>query len=280
MEDYSTVSFISAFIRFSAKCGYPKHLQVDHGSQIVKCCDSLKLTYTDIKNRLHRLKSVEFNIIPVGGHNFNGKVERRIRNIKESIEKSVHNERLSTLQWETLGSQIANSINDIPLALGNIVSDYEFMDLLTPNRLRLGRNNDRSQIFPVDTEVRGDLQRIIEENGRIFRSWFSVWLISHVPKLMEQPKWYKTERDVKICDVVLILKQEKELCCNYQYGMVHNLERDKDDIVRRVQVKYRNSTENQDRFTWRSVRSLIVIHPVGELSIMDELAKSAHFCCC
>ena len=153
------------------------------------------------------------------------------------------------------------------------------MDLLTPNRLRLGRNNDRSPIFPVDTEVRGDLQRIIEENGRIFRSWFSVWLMSHVPKLMEQPKWYKTERDVKICDVVLILKQEKELCCNYQYGMVHNLERDKDDIVRRVQVKYRNSTENQDRFTWRSVRSLIVIHPVGELSIMDELAKSAHFCC-
>ena len=32
----------------------------------------------------------------------------------------------------------------MPLALGNITGDFECMDLLIPNRLRLGRNNSRS----------------------------------------------------------------------------------------------------------------------------------------
>ena len=45
-------------------------------------------------------------------------------------------------KWETVSAEIANAINDLPLALGNIVSNYENMDLITPNRLRLGRNNE------------------------------------------------------------------------------------------------------------------------------------------
>ena len=42
---------------------------------------------------------------------------------------------------------IANKINDLPLALGNVVSDFETMDMLTPSRLRLGRNNNRKKRF-------------------------------------------------------------------------------------------------------------------------------------
>ena len=52
-------------------------------------------------------------------------------------------ERLSILQWETLAAEISNSINNIPLAIGNITGDLENLDLITPNRLQLGRNNDR-----------------------------------------------------------------------------------------------------------------------------------------
>ena len=177
-------------------------------------------------------------------------------------------------------SQIANCINDLPLALGNLVADFENADLLTPNRLKLGRNNDRAPVFPIETDDLGNLQRIIEENNRIYRSWFEVWLVSHVPKLMEQPKWYNTERDMQICDIVLMLKQEGVLNSTYQYGMVQELQHDKDGIIRQVKVKYRNSTENQDRFTWRSVRKLVIIHPVDELSIMEELAQSSNYCSC
>ena len=74
------------------------------------------------------------NITTLGklkGESGSGKVERRIPEIKESLEKNIQNERLSVLQWETLTSVIANTINDLPIGLGNIISDYENMDLIT-----------------------------------------------------------------------------------------------------------------------------------------------------
>ena len=72
-----------------------------------------------------------------------GKVERKIQEVKKSIKKNVGNNRLSLLQWETLSSVIANTINDLPICIGNKV---ETIDLITPNRLLQGRNNDRSPV--------------------------------------------------------------------------------------------------------------------------------------
>ena len=62
------------------------------------------------------------------------KKRKKKREIKGTFTKSLENERISLLQWETLASEIANTINDLPLALGNITSQFENMDLLTPNR--------------------------------------------------------------------------------------------------------------------------------------------------
>ena len=89
---------------------------------------------------------VDFATCPVGGHNYNGKVERRIKHVKESLEKTISNQRLSVLQWETISAEVSNATNDLPLALGNIVSDFENMDVITTNRLKLGRNNERSPV--------------------------------------------------------------------------------------------------------------------------------------
>ena len=79
-------------------------------------------------------------------------------------------------------------MNDLPLALRNVVSDFENMVLITPNRLRLGRNNDQRSVSPV--KVTANYQKILDENKRIYNTWFEVWLTSNVPKLIDQPKWF------------------------------------------------------------------------------------------
>ena len=94
----------------------------------------------------------------------------------------------TTVQWETVAAEVLNAINDLPLALGNIVSDFKNMDLIIPNRLKLGRNNERSPVSPM--KVVGNHPRVLEENKKIFNIWFETWLISHVPKLMEQPNGF------------------------------------------------------------------------------------------
>ena len=71
-----------------------------------------------------------------------GKVERKIRQIKESMARSLDGYKLSTIGWETLGADIANCINDLSIGVVNAKADIDNLDLLTPNRLMLGRNND------------------------------------------------------------------------------------------------------------------------------------------
>jgi len=269
MEDYSTAAFVQAFIRFSCEVGYPKKVLTDAGSQIIKGCNDLKLNYHDLKFKLHHNVAVEFDVCPVGGHNMNGKVERKIREIKSSLERTLVEQRLSIIQWETISSEVANCINDLPLALGNIVSDFENMDIITPNRLRLGRNNNRS---PVGTlQVTNNASKILKSNMMIFNSWFDNWLVSHVPKLINQPKWFRNDVDIKIGDVVLFLKNDSILSSIYQYGLVKDVKPGHDGKLRKATITYRNHNESVNRETFRAVRNLVVIHHVDEINIIDEL---------
>ena len=273
MDDYSTTSFIHAFTRFSCDVGYPKRMLADGGSQLIKGCGTMKLEFRDLQFKLHKDVNVELEVCPVGGHNMHGKVERRIRHIKESLSKTMSNQRLSLMRWETIAATIANSINNLPLALGNIKGDFESMDLITPNRLLLGRNNSRSPVGSLSVE--DNLDRILEGNQMIFTAWFENWLLSHVPKLMEQPKWFRDDRDLKVGDIVLILKHESEVQSTYQYGIIDSIEAGRDGRVRKVHVRYRNASENVDRITFRSARSIVVIHPVDEINVMQQLGQIA-----
>ena len=106
MDDYSAQAFIQAFIRFSCKVGYPRIMVTDEGSQLIKGSDNMKISCTDVKGKLHRDMMVDFATCPVGGHNYNGKVERRIKHVKESLEKTISNQRLSVLQWETSAAEV------------------------------------------------------------------------------------------------------------------------------------------------------------------------------
>ena len=270
MDDYSTTAFIQAFVRFSSEVGYPKTMLCDAGSQLVKGCGSMKLTFRDLQHQLHRDAAVELNVCPVGGHNMNGRVERKIQEVRKSISTALVHDRLSILQWETLAASISNNINNMPLALGNSKSNLDSLDILTPNRLRLGRNNDRSPEGPLTISHR---DKIIEENSKIFDSWFEVWLSIHVPRLLEQPKWFRSDVDLKPGDIVLFLKNESELSSNYQYGMVEDFETSRDGKIRKVRVRYRNASENVDRTTYRAVRSLVVIRRTDESNVMEELGE-------
>ena len=94
---------------------------------------------------------------------------------------------------------------------------------------------------------------------------------------MNHPKWFKDDTDISVGDVILFLKEEGHISGVYQYGMVHEVKLSKDNKIRSVIVKYRNHNESFDRFTNRAVREITVIHPVDELSIMEELADMQTF---
>ena len=270
MDDYSTDSFILSFTRFACNHGYPKKLYCDSGSQLIKGCNNIKLDFTDLQSKLHRSKGVEFSVCPVGGHNMHGKVERKIQEVNKSLQKSINNQRLSLLQWETLSAVIANTINDLPICVGS-KTDVENLDLITPNRLLLGRNNERS---PVGNMIlSNNPSKLMRENAAIFNTWFESWLLNHVPQLMTQSKWFKNDHQFQVGDVVLFKKHDSVLSKTYQFGVVSKVEIGRDGICRKVMVRYCNSNESVCRETFRSVRELVLIRSVDEFDLLEELAE-------
>eukprot|EP00794_Sanderia_malayensis_P000920 gene920-biopygen181 len=176
MDDYSTTAFIEAVTRFAVDHGFPKRLTCDEGSQLIKGCKEMKINILDIQQKLHRGR-VDFQVCPVQGHNMN------------------------------LSAIIANQINNLPLAIGDVSGDFECLNLITPNRLLLGRNNDRG----IDGLILCDNPtKIIKDNKKAFNTWFDVCLTVHVPKLMKQSKWYSSD-EINVGDVVLFIKHNSTI---------------------------------------------------------------------
>ena len=98
-----------------------------------------------------------------------------------------------------------------------------------------------------------------------------MWLTSYVPTLIFQPKWFKSDRDPKIGDVVLFLKSEKDFEKIYQYGLICDLKKSRDGKIRSIDVEYQNHTERVKRRTTRGTREVVVIHPFEELGLIREL---------
>ncbi len=275
MEAYTTSSFILGFKRFGCRAGFPKMLLPDQGSQLVKACGDVKLNFKDIKGQLNTEYGVQFKPCPVGAHYMHGRVERKIRHIRESLSRSFKGQKLSTIGWETVCAEIANCINDLPIGVKSKCADVDNLDLLTPNRLLLGRNNERSPVGPV--EVTGSPDRIISANNDIYHIWFKCWLTEYVPKLMQQQKWFKTsERELVVGDIVLFKSKDKEIETSYKYGVVKDLMPSGDGIARTVIVEYQNAEEKTRRTTKRGVRELILIQHIDEVGVMHELDEAAN----
>ena len=98
MENYSTDGFIRAFIRFSCQFGYPRLMLSDERSQIIKAFQSMELKFVELQQIMHKENGVKYQTCPVGGHNMNWRVERKIREIKASMTRTLMNNRLSIMQ--------------------------------------------------------------------------------------------------------------------------------------------------------------------------------------
>ena len=80
---------------------------------------------------------------------------------------------------------------------------------------------------------------------------------------------------IKKGDTVLFNKAEGSYSGVYKYGIVEDVKYSADNHVRAVIVKYRNANEEVNRTTLRAVRSLVIIHRIDELDIMEELGKAS-----
>ena len=73
--------------------------------------------------------------------------------------------------------------------------------------------------------------------------------------MINTTKWLKSDENLKIGDVVLFLKSDKEFDKQYQYGIIKDIYQSRDGHVRKVKVEYQNYNEDQEDHPSRSLRT-------------------------
>ena len=272
---------VDSIIRLSCEVGVPKFVLCDKQTSVERTLREAQIEMRDVQDKLVVESGIEFFTCPVSGHNFHGQVERCVRSVRDALaETGAFKKALHATGLQTVMKMIENQINNVPLgyAYGRDSDNSPALRIITPSMLRHGRNNMRALDGPI--ELADGYQKMMERVDQTYQAWFKVWRDAWVPKLMHSPKWFKSDVDLNIGDLVYFQRTANELGSKYgkwTVGEVNDLERGKDNKIRRVWVKYRNVGESNFQKTERSVRSLIKIFSLLDSSIQEDLGEVHKF---
>jgi len=279
MPKCDTEAFVAAYTRFAARFCHPMKLYPDEGSQLLKACKEMEISWVDVSTTLNARHQVgvEFEPCPVGGHNYHGQVERSIREIKKLFDTVYKGMKLDIMGYETAFAWISNELNNLPLCLGSKFADLDNLDLLTPNRLIHGRSNKRAMSGPCTVDKPS---KMLEKMCDIFEAWWKAW---HQEKLADfvarPPKWYRSSPSICVGDIVVFQKKGQEQSLGspiWTVGRVVMADPSPvDGKVRDITIEYKNLGETVFRTTHRAARSVAVLHKEGDLDLMQELSAAS-----
>ena len=219
---------------------------------------------------------IKFSTCAVASHNAHGMVERSIREIKNLLNKVYKGLRLDILSHETCFSWIASELNNLPICIGSRVDNLDHVDLITPSRLLLGRNNRRalSGYARVSTP-----SRLLDQMDKVYDVWWKVWRTEKLVDFIPQPtKWKKTNEQLKEGDIVIFLKSDAEHRLGdpiWRIARVRSVDVSEDGLARTATLEYRNPSEKTFRTTRKSVRTVIVVHREDQLDVLQALEQAA-----
>ena len=271
LESLTTQEVINAILRHSCRYGLPSSIFVDNGSQLVSL-QSAEFSLLDIDLQLWDSKGVRVIVSRPKAHSDRGKVEVRVKLLRNMLKKAkmANIPTLTQLQLETVFCCIANDLNNIPISRtdGSSVKSRLF-EIITPNRLILGRNNFRSLYLDVKLKDSTLPSQILANNSKIFSLYFQT-LIDHIHYFCGRPpgKWQvNDERQPKIGDLVSFLFDDGPITPVWRLGRVIEID------GHRIKIDYRNIVRNSDaqsKFVTRSPRDLKIIFSESEFSIQDS----------
>ena len=134
---------LKAIQSHSYRYGYPAVAYIDLGPRLVKGCEQ-RVLLSNHSTLLRQSCGMRVVPKPPQAHSQRGKVERVVQSMKKWIQdRELSLFKQSFLDWETTFAFISNFLNNQPMARlsRNRSLTTDLNDIITPNRLLLGRNN-------------------------------------------------------------------------------------------------------------------------------------------
>ena len=272
LEGLETQDVCGAIERHSCRYGIPACIFIDQGTQL-KALAKASFSSRSLETMLVDRLDVRIVVGQAKAHNERGRVENKIKIMRETLEQlgQRSNHPQTAVQWETLFSLIANQVDNTPLAKGNASngSDLGF-DILTANRIKLGRNNYRAMHGSgVDLHMSANLSRLLERNQELYEFWYKSYIDNIHQFALKPSKWPRSDELPVVGDVVLFVFKEdptySKKYADWKLGRVVVVE------TRMIAVEYvsgvRRSGETVKRNLQRNPRDVVVLLGAEELAI-------------
>lgn len=207
-------------------------------------------------------------------HEERGRVERRIGLVRDMLERIVDPTVAQTpLQWQTLFAKVASTIDDLPIAKGDQSNSVELgFEILTANRIKMGRNNNRSLDYPgISLDMTANLTGLLERNRKMYQVWYQCFMDNIHLLALKPDKWNTTSRTPIQDDIVLFVlndagysKQDR----SWKLGKIVEVNRSKVKILT-FQKKARTDKPKSSIFE-RNMREVSILFSLGELYVNSK----------
>ena len=186
--------------------GVPAEVYIDQGTQL-KALDHAKFSVRDLTMQVVDSLGIRIHVSNAKSHEERGRVERKIRAIRETLEKTGVNTTSprTPLQWDCIFAKVANTLDDLPLARGDTsnVTNLGY-EVITANRLKLGRNNNRSLAGSgVKFDKSQQFSHILERNLEIYQWWYQTF-IDNIHNLALKPSKWNISSRKPVCDDIVL----------------------------------------------------------------------------
>ena len=270
LEGIECQDIVAAIERHAARYGIPSVMFVDQGTQL-RALQNAEVIIRDANNNLR--DSIGLEIVPstAKSHCERGRVERKIKTLREMLLKTAVNTdvAMTALQWETVFSKMASQIDDLPMArVDKSTSSDPGWELLTPNRLKLGRSNNRSIEGTIKLDPSTGPVQLLKRIQDIQSYWYEL-LLDRLHHLIPRPsQWTKTDI-INLNDIVVFrfIDNQSSKLETWKTGKVSAIMNN----GRKITVSYPVTSPDGSRVSIRSVsrspRDLCVISSASDLQL-------------
>ena len=253
----STDSFLMALVRFISRRGAPEDLYSDNGSNFVGADSELKRNLETVNQKriiegLH-VYSVNWHFNPPMSSHRGGAWERIIRTVRKALRFVVS---LQTVTEEVLltgMAEVERVVNDRPLV--PVYDDPDQEHILRPSDLLLLKPS--LGIVNDTVPLRDRFTKAWRQAQHISNVFWKRWRRDYLPTLQSTNKWLKPSRNLKVGDLVLIMKTDT-LRGHWPKGVVVDVHPGVDTLVRQVSIKTGNGIIRRD------VRSVCLLEGADE----------------
>ena len=277
VEKKNTGAILDGLSRFMNECCVPKVILPDADGAMMEALRDGVIELADLEGTLAVEYGINFQVCLPQGHWEHGRVERRIRMLQESLERSgLKGIRCHATGLQTIAKAIERQVNDVPLGLlEQSTRKGKVLRILTPNMLKM---NTRSNRAPKGLlTIPGHASDLVKNIEKGFNLWYKVWNDVYLPMAAQYKKWPNQAENISVGHIVLFKLKDSVLASTWRIGKVEDVHTGRDGLVRGADVSYKNmvpgTDDMQHMVVQRPVKQLVKLFHINDTTLLSDISK-------